>query len=789
VTVKRAVIPVMSITLDKVSITLEENQSTLLTATVLPENATDKSVTWTTSNSEVATVSDGRVTSVSEGEADITAQAGEQTATCKVTVKKVVVAVSSISLNKTSLQIIKGQSETLIATVSPDNATDKTVSWSSDDATIASVDQEGKVMGLKGGEVTIIAKAGEVSATCNVTIIVPVASVSLNKTELFIETGNTETLTATVLPEDATDKSVVWTSSNAQIVSVEGGIVSALKAGTAAITAVSGGIAASCVVSVKDYVFEITPNQVQLQADGGSFEVKVNTTHAYEVSSKPDWVTAVSVVNQVHTYEVGENPSMESRSGVIVYCDDKGTCIPCSVTQDGKSATPSGPFSINPSSVELESSGGEFAVTVTCPTTYSITSMSDWITEKSVNGNAHSFEVGSNPSGSERSGVIVFCDDAGNCIPCNVSQKGDSSAQSGPFSISPTSIDIDASGSEFDVTVTCSTSYEISSKPDWITEKSVNGKIHTFEVGINAEANDRSGNIVFCDDQGSCIPCIVRQKKSDGSSDGINWALEFYHRSFFMKFTATWCGWCPLMEKALLKAQAEEPNKILAANFHEATSNLAFYGTAALGRTYMISSFPTGVMDAREIIRNKEEPDATDILAALYRRETKLPVVTTVGWESSISGQQLSINLDVYVKKAGSYKATVLLVENGIIGYQVVHDVGEKNDYEHNNIVRMAVSGILGDGFTAAKDNSIFKKAYSVTIPEAYIKENLMILVYVQRAYGEGVSKIDSYDYDTWFVDNCNSGKAGESLTPEVIYVDGAGGNNEGIEIGDIINF
>ena len=149
---------------------LEEGQKTTLVATINPNDADEKTVTWTTSNASVAMVTNGVVTAIAEGNAVITATAGGKSATCAVSVKKSVVAVTSVTLNKTSLNLKKGQSETLIATVAPDNATNKTVSWSSSNSSVASVDQNGKVTALKTGNVTIKAKVGEKTATCSVTV-------------------------------------------------------------------------------------------------------------------------------------------------------------------------------------------------------------------------------------------------------------------------------------------------------------------------------------------------------------------------------------------------------------------------------------------------------------------------------------------------------------------------------------------------------------------------------------------------------------------------------------------
>ena len=143
-----------------------------LTATVKPDDATDKSVTWTTSDASVATVDNGVVTAKKVGSATITAKAGDKEATCAITV--VATPVTSVTLDRTSASLKAGETVTLTATVKPDDATDKTVTWTTSDASVATV-ENGVVTAKKVGSATITAKAGDKEATCAITVI-PTAS-------------------------------------------------------------------------------------------------------------------------------------------------------------------------------------------------------------------------------------------------------------------------------------------------------------------------------------------------------------------------------------------------------------------------------------------------------------------------------------------------------------------------------------------------------------------------------------------------------------------------------------
>ncbi|GHT65829.1 hypothetical protein FACS189452_00640 [Bacteroidia bacterium] len=248
-------VTVASVSLNKTTLTLTAGDTATLTATVLPANATDKAVTWTSSDSTKATVANGVVTAVAAGSATITATAGDnKTATCAVTVSAAIVAVTGISLNETTLALTVGDNETLTATVLPANAADPSVTWTSSDDSKATVSSSGEVTAVAAGTATITATAGAQTATCAVTVsaaIVAVTGISLNETTLALGIGDNETLTATVLPANATDPTVTWTSSDDTKATVSSsGEVTAVAEGTATITATAGAQTATCAVTI-----------------------------------------------------------------------------------------------------------------------------------------------------------------------------------------------------------------------------------------------------------------------------------------------------------------------------------------------------------------------------------------------------------------------------------------------------------------------------------------------------------------------------------------------------------
>ena len=260
VTVKD-VVAVTGVTLPDAKATIYVGDTKTLKPTVAPSDATDKTVTWKSSNKAVAKVSTaGVVTALKAGTATITVTTtdGSKTATCKVTVKEKV-AVTGVTLPDAKVTIYVGDTKTLKPTVAPSGATDKTVTWKSSNKAVAKVSTAGVVTALKAGTATITVTTtdGSKTATCKVTVKekVAVTSVTLNKTTASITIGSTLTLKPTVAPSDATDTSVTWKSSNKAVAKVSSkGVVTALKAGTATITVTTtdGSKTAKCKVTVTD---------------------------------------------------------------------------------------------------------------------------------------------------------------------------------------------------------------------------------------------------------------------------------------------------------------------------------------------------------------------------------------------------------------------------------------------------------------------------------------------------------------------------------------------------------
>ena len=263
ITVKSTNISVTSVSLDKSSISMKKGATEWLTASVYPTNATNKNVTWSSSNTSVASVSSyGQISARSAGTATITCRAADGSgkyATCRVFVESATVYVSSITLNKSSLSLGVGETSQLSASVYPTTATNRSVNWTSDDTSVATVSSGGLVTAKSAGTAVITCKAKDGSgkkATCTITVKEPVkpTSITLSKTNATLAGGETLQLTATVTPSDAYDKTVTWMSDNTAVATVSvNGFVTAKGVGTANIIATtSNNLAAVCTITVEN---------------------------------------------------------------------------------------------------------------------------------------------------------------------------------------------------------------------------------------------------------------------------------------------------------------------------------------------------------------------------------------------------------------------------------------------------------------------------------------------------------------------------------------------------------
>ncbi len=354
VTVTSGSICVECVQLNKTSISLEKGDCFTLTATVCPTNATNKAIHWRSTNESVATVSGGVVTAKASGETYIYAEATDGSGvygSCYVRVTENIL-VSSVTVDPPEKAMVVGETYCLREAVCPPNATDPRVVWESSDECVVTVNPASGMVYAQGvGQAVVTATpldGGADPGECLLTVNPPIAvtCVQVSPTSLTMNVGDTEPLFATVYPCDATNKQVIWSSSNENVAHVNAftGVVVANMAGEATITAttVDGGYTASCTVSVcqvlsyPDTLITHTPTQnaiIQLK------NLRDETLLAYLYGTINS--NAMEIATQRIDYEinlaradyiaVGTNPFSEYAYAILG--GDITAAVPCSFSR------------------------------------------------------------------------------------------------------------------------------------------------------------------------------------------------------------------------------------------------------------------------------------------------------------------------------------------------------------------------------------------------------------------------------------------------------------------------
>lgn len=254
-------IPTVSISLDETSKVMYVGQSARLSYLIVPSNASNNVVSWTSTNPSVVAVdSTGKVSAKSVGTSVIILKTmdGGYSVYCTITVKRVA---SGVKFDESELNLKTGETYYIKSTLTPKDSTDTVLTWTSSDAKVAVVDNKGKVVAKAAGTTIIMAKteSGGV-AYCKVTVTQAVDGLLLNFTEKTVFIGDEFKLKVSISPSEATLLSVTWKSSNTKVATVsEEGVISGLKGGVTVITCttVDGGFSATCVVTVREAVTTI----------------------------------------------------------------------------------------------------------------------------------------------------------------------------------------------------------------------------------------------------------------------------------------------------------------------------------------------------------------------------------------------------------------------------------------------------------------------------------------------------------------------------------------------------
>lgn len=269
-----------SISLNEIEKEMEVGESFILTATILPENSTNQNIAWSSSDPSIAAVYNGEIIAYSYGSAIITARTTDGTnlsASCLVSVVR---RVKSITLSESEVEMSAGEYRIITATINPDNATNKSIIWTSSDNNVARV-ENGIIVAIADGEATITVAAtdgSEVTASCNVHVRTLVSEIIIDQTSLKLKIGEFANLAATVLPDTATNADVEWTSSDDAIASVHNGLVLAHAEGEGIITVAAtdgSGVKAECKFTIykESGIESVTWDDVKVYVSNSSINI------------------------------------------------------------------------------------------------------------------------------------------------------------------------------------------------------------------------------------------------------------------------------------------------------------------------------------------------------------------------------------------------------------------------------------------------------------------------------------------------------------------------------------
>lgn len=322
------------------------------------------------------------------------------------------------------------------------------------------------------------------------------------------------------------------------------------------------------------------------------------------------------------------------------------------------------------------------------------------------------------------------------------------------FTIQPTSISLEAVEGDFQITVTSSQEYDITIVDEWITEVSRSGKPATGETivfhateNISAGADNRSGVISVCTKNGSCNPVMVDQTGA------------FPRKLLAMRFTATWCGYCPYMDEAFHKV-AEQSEDFTYVTFHASQGYpLYFSDCEALVGDYNIQGYPTGVVAGWKPVENYTNTDytASNIIDVMSSFADRFPAAALINGKASIKDGKISVDASVTPTMDGDFKVVALVLESGIVQTQSYYPTtgGSQSltDFVHDNIARKTLTeSIQGDELP---ENGQFH--WETDLNSSWNKDNLSVMIWVTKNYGKLLPYKAVKLYPSYYISNaCN---------------------------------
>lgn len=379
-------------------------------------------------------------------------------------------------------------------------------------------------------------------------------------------------------------------------------------------------------------------------------------------------------------------------------------------------------------------SGSECVISQTMLTEWSASCSADWFSVSPASGNAGTYEL-SVKSNSANTGVAdrtgyIYISAEGKVTSVSVLQQA-----AGVIATDESIYYASMYQGDFSINVKSNLDFTVSTNQTWISHKETKKNSTDYEVILsinqNDSAQDRSSVITFTAGEISASVTLIQDKWID-----VNWEEAFFRRSVGFKFTACWCGYCPVMALGVESAQETNPDRLYAINIHpkgsESTGKMEFSQQTALLNYYNCSGYPSLFIDERaEILYNTNNIDSA-ISELLEETSTDLPSQTGLIISSSTDGELINVTVKVCSKISSDYKLAILLMENNITAPQedYLKVLDDPENYVHNHIARTYFTELFGDPITV-EEKRVERYVYSMAVPGNVIElNNCSIIAY-----------------------------------------------------------
>lgn len=514
----------------------------------------------------------------------------------------------------------------------------------------------------------------------------------------------------------------------------------------------------------------ISTRSLNVKKQGGNYKVTFTSGGSKpkcEIDSKDaSWISCTNVDESkpnkyVHTITMAMNNNLEVREGKVTFVssvtDEK---FEVKIKQDGSE------FSLVSKDLHIDRMGGDISIIIKNNTNYEL-NLPSWITEKVDNKAASNeiivFTVSESNELDTREGTITFKPEGLPEASLKITQDGKILAAG------PDIVKFPYNGGQFSFLIENNVSYQIEGLPSWISMPDKRA-LKRDNLILTAEANptseSREATFTLKSEGMNDITLVARQ---DGEGEiEMDWNKTFYKTSLIVRFTATWCGYCPAMGKAIAKAMEKHPDRIIPYSIYAGSVPVVNYESTALASYYGIKGYPTAIEDGRAVINSYSSEDLVINMVVNVAKESKekYDINTSANITTSISKENntLSVNGTAFFKKAGDYKIAVAITEDNIPGPQTN---GGAN-YIHNYVLRTFLTAEKGNPISFTSDNNVSYFGATISIPNNIINtDNCNVIVYFLKSTDKNTTSVGYAEPTSVkdYVDNAIQVKLGENYS------------------------